>query len=680
MAERRARRDGAKTGASARPHVDSADALGRPGPGVGDGLPALELRRGSASQFKGVVALLVMWLCTRLLAWVWLWDASERAAVYTWGTPAGDDAVSAGPALLAGLGLLAGPAPWVEAVLGLAADLGAVLLWVSLRRAAPRARWPAWGAGVALALRVLDLGSCVAAGAHVSPAVWWHLEPGAWRVAMEAGAPVLVGLALGAGFAATRAARRVVATERSRRGAGWLAAALALGLVAPPLVAPRSPVHLGGMPEVDVPRSWLTHVGWRAPVASRPPTDGDLARWRARGWLPRPELQGAAAPPDQVAPVQGVIVVLLESMNAGFSGAFVSDAPLDTPGLRRVRARGVTVGPYVTQSRPTHNGLVASLCGLLPGTWPLDAAAGRRVPKLPGCLPRLVRDRGGSATFVHGGPLAFTGLDVTLRRMGFDRLVGRTELEPDAEPDDLSPWGVHDRAVYDRALAEVDRLGRGARPFVLVVSTLDGHAPGNPHPRCALAAGASLMLRAQACADSALDRFVQALEAKGALSSTALVVTSDHAAPAAVSEALLPRTARGRFAPLPLVIVAPRLVAGARHRRLGGQLDLAATVAPLLGLRAPRGQDLLAPSPAAGETSRVLLSTSGRRWVGVSTARARAEAPLARLGAACHRDGPQAGSGPLACDAARFLRALDAAWHTDTLTAFFGAPAAPANP
>ncbi len=588
------------------------------------------------------------------------------------------------------LGLTMGA--WREALAGVALDVAVVAGFVL----AGRIRGVAAIAGVATVLRVLDLGSCVMARSHVSPVVWWHLDPGAWRVAVEAGMPVLIGVAGGFGWLAARLVRRAAASRPpafygvAAPYTARIALALAVLLIADAGLAPRHAVHAGAMPGVDVPRSWLTFLGWRAPSEHRPPDAVALARWRRFGWItsaaaaraPRTSVRatglGTASAvqrvevqqPDVVA--RGVVLVLMESMNAGWSQVYYDKAPLPTPGLRRLAAQGVTIRGVLTQSRPTHNGIMASLCGLLPGTWPLDSARGRALPQLPDCLPHAVHAAGGATLFLQGSPLGFSGLDRTLQAMGFDRALGLEQLSAPGERGAQAPrgpWGLYDRDVFVAARQAIAALRRTARPFLVVVSTVDGHLPGSPDSTCP--ARGEPAPRAQACADMALLRFLTDLERDGVLSDVVIAVTADHAAPDLPEvRAAMPAGAAGSFAQIPLILAGPGLKRGER-RTTGGQLDLPATLAARLGLEPLPGIDLLHATGAG----RVRLSTMGRRSVGVATDSGRVEAALGEVERRCQRGlalGLRDESPGLACDVARFLHFLDSGWHRNDLTRLRG--------
>ncbi|MCO4762152.1 MAG: sulfatase-like hydrolase/transferase [Myxococcales bacterium] len=549
-------------------------------------------------------------------------------------------------------------------------------------------------AGLAVLLRALDLVSCVVAHSHVSPVVWWHLDPQAWRVAVEAGAPVVLGMALGFAWLATRVLRRAsrglqgALTQLAHDGDSraflvatrghWLSAIVAFSLLAQSAAAPRDALDGGAVPEVDVLRSWLTFSGLRTPPESTPPDDATKRRWMSYGWLPtvtihvgdQPQGPGAAAGKQMDAltgvlktalakkeagpPPRGAVIVLMESMNAGFSQLYHPDAPLKTPGLQAFADRGVVVQGVLTQSRPTHNGIMASLCGRLPGTWPLDSARGMTLPRLSGCLPHAIAKAGGRSVFMQGSRLGFSGLGRTLQAMGFDDTLGLEKLATAGASH--GPWGLHDRHLYAAALKQLAKLRAQKGRFLLVISTVDGHLPGAPHPECKAAGQGAV--RAQACADAELLSFAKQLSALGKLDETLLVVTADHAAPDQV-RSLLPKGAGGTFAEIPLIITGPQR--GVR-KVSGGQLDLPATVAGRMALPGVAGVDLLR---GLGR-SRVRLSTQGRRRIGVATDTGRIEVPLAEVERYCRTgralpltDAPKG----LACDVARYLHAIDRAWH-----------------
>lgn len=592
---------------------------------------------------------------------------------------------------------------WPEAVQGVAWDGAVITSFVLGARIPGFSVLAAW----AVLCRVVDLASCVAARSHVSPVAWWHLDPSAWRVAVEAGAPVVLGGGLGLAWLAARLVRRMGRRHPASTGRARLAAvAVWIVMCAQVAFTPRHAMHAGGMPEVDIPRSALTFWGWRPPTEHASPTAAAVARWRQYGWIsggmrlsldmatqrPPPSVdrgpkkgvletvnqalggRGRAVrtgPALRPGPAKGAVVIFLESMNAGWSQLYFKDAPLPTPGLGSIAANGALVIGVLTQARPTHNGLVASLCGVLPGTWPLDAARGRIVPHLPGCLPAAVTRAGGDAIFMQGSPLSFSGLDRTLTAMGFSGRLGLRELKEQGGVGadvERGPWGLRDRDLYAAARTKLRQLRHTNRPFLLVVSAVDGHLPGSADAGCP--AKGPPAQRAQACADLALLRFITDVRSDG-VEDTILVATADHAAPdvPAVREAM-PRGAAGSFAPIPLVMSGPGISPsrGARRVRVaGGQLDLPSTLAARLGLPALPGVDLLSHQGRG----RIRLGTMGRRRVGIASDTSRVEAALGEIEKRC-RVGQLLGlhgePALLACDVAQFLSFLDESWHNDRLS------------
>ncbi len=539
--------------------------------------------------------------------------------------------------------------------LALGAGYAQDLLWVTCLWASSGPRVFISGfAALMFTARLLDLWAVTWTGVHVGPLFWFHVDARLWRVAIEQGAPLVIGV--GVGFIAM--AWRLMMRAPHHGLPRWICPVVVVTIAAHTWLSPVHDADLYHLPEIIVFRSWVEHEQ-AAKAEAYTPSVSMQQRWRDYGWLPTPK--EAVAQPDST-PLDGLVVVFMESSSASLSRVYDRAAPLDTPGLRGLAATGLTLDGYRAQAAPTHAGLLTSLCGMLPSAWPLTSARHAQLPRLPTCLPAAVVKAGGSAHLLMGSPLQFTGLDRLAEGMGFSRAEGLKEFS-NGDDNSAGPWGLFDERLYEFALKRLRQLTARRKPFLVVVSTTDGHLPGTIAPTCGQTPGKSQFLSAQACADRALGRFIAAVKADPRLQKVALVATADHAAPR-VGEAAEALPGGAHFAKLPLVIDDRRQQ---RRRKTidGGQVDLAATLAPLLGLRFSRGRNLL-NRDSGGE--RVTLARSDNAIVGIEQAGRWVEAPLSALRRRC-------ASGPvtqrLQCDAAAYLKALDSWWFGDRLVEFF---------
>ena len=537
-----------------------------------------------------------------------------------------------------------------ESWLAIAGGYSLDALWVTtLWAVCARSPRLAWAVGTLFALRLLDLWAVLWTGVHMGPVVWFHLDARMWRVAIEQGAPIVVGGGAGLAWMVTRLARRAP----SRSEVSWPVSLLLAVIIGHSVFVPSGAGGLAGLAELGVVRSWAAH---HLPLSaqSRPVSAEQLARWSRYGWLKR-QPRASVEPP-----LSGLVVIFMESSASAATQVYEPKAALKSPGLASVAAVGVKVRGYRAQASPTHAGLLTSLCGMLPSAWPLTAAATEPLPTLPNCLPKLVRGAGGATVFMQGSPLSFTGLDRLASAMGFDEARGLDELGTPGRRD-TGPWGLYDDALYDAALRRLRELANAQRPFLLVVSTTDGHLPGTIPPGCAPPQLNSRYLAAQHCADASLERFVSRVRAEPRFAQVGVVVTADHAPPR-VADVAAALPGRPHFARIPLIID-DRSGRQREIKVVGGQIDLMATLSPLLGVSVSRGRDLLG---SAAPPERVLLARSDRGVVGIGVGESWRELPRGALERECHRS--QFTS--VMCDIVAYLDALDAWWFSDALSRY----------
>ncbi|SEL24486.1 sulfatase-like hydrolase/transferase [Halomonas daqiaonensis] len=185
----------------------------------------------------------------------------------------------------------------------------------------------------------------------------------------------------------------------------------------------------------------------------------------------------------------------------------------------------------------TMAGMIASQCGtpLMPAGLLHDSQfepLGKVVPGVD-CLGDLLADRGYTLSYMGGASTRFAGKGTFYRGHGFDRILGREELEPRLEkPDYVNSWGLYDDTLYDLTVEEVRRLERQEGPWGLVSLSITGHAPnGYPARECRQRQGefdGVDILYSVECSAWLVRRLIERLEDEGLLENTLVVIASDH--------------------------------------------------------------------------------------------------------------------------------------------------------
>ncbi|TDX28763.1 phosphoglycerol transferase [Modicisalibacter xianhensis] len=252
--------------------------------------------------------------------------------------------------------------------------------------------------------------------------------------------------------------------------------------------------------------------------------------WLDRRYVP-PAIEKAPANPPNL------ILLYLESIEGTYAdearfGDVYDD--LEALGQRGLVFHGVR---QIENTGWTMGGMIASQCGapLMPAGLMHDNQFEPLHHVVPGvnCLGDLLDSQGYRQMFMGGASLKFAGKGLFYQDHGFDRMLGREQLEKRLEdPEYVNSWGINDDSLLDMAVAEIRQLARKPGPFAFVGLTLSGHPPyGYPAQSCydrqGEFDGVNILYSVQ-CSAFLARRFIERLEAEGLLENTLVVVASDH--------------------------------------------------------------------------------------------------------------------------------------------------------
>lgn len=232
-------------------------------------------------------------------------------------------------------------------------------------------------------------------------------------------------------------------------------------------------------------------------------------------------------------PRTNVVLIFIEGVPGGhlasLAAAQHTDADLDMPLLDRWARDNLSFSSFITHQRQSDRGIYAALCGDLPrlmvGVPKMSVIADSRLWERK-CLPQALADHGYNSLFLHAANGGFMEMDRFSRKIGFQRELASEDFDPKIP---RGPWGIDDASLYDAALKEIDALAHRDKPFFVTMFTTSTHHPyGIPDSFTELP-DASRDRRARAFADHAVDGFLAALEARGRLDDTLVLVTSDEA-------------------------------------------------------------------------------------------------------------------------------------------------------
>lgn len=229
------------------------------------------------------------------------------------------------------------------------------------------------------------------------------------------------------------------------------------------------------------------------------------------------------------------------------------------------------------------------------------------------CLPEILREAGYTTVAMHANRPDFWNRAAMYPAVGVGTFYDERAF--DFEPEEEIGWGLGDVDFFEQV---VDKLAALPRPFYALVISITSHAPFDfenlprelDHGRFADTRVAHYLDTVR-YTDRALGRLVERLRETGILDKSILVVYGDHQGVAKDSSnvgeflGLADANAATWFdveRRVPALVRLPGGVAAGVRQEAAGQLDIAPTVAGLLGLdvsTAPFfGRDLLSSAPA----------------------------------------------------------------------------------
>ncbi|MFH1160646.1 MAG: LTA synthase family protein [bacterium] len=188
----------------------------------------------------------------------------------------------------------------------------------------------------------------------------------------------------------------------------------------------------------------------------------------------------------------------------------------------------------------------------------------------------LLKPKGYTSAFFHGGTNGTMGFDVYARLVGFDKYYGRSEYNNEKDYD--GKWGIRDEEFFQFTAQRLDEL---KQPFVAVLFSLSSHHPyyvpgkyKHMFRKGKLPIQQSIMY-----ADYSLGQFLKSISKMPWYKNTVLVITADH-----TSEGFYPyyQTPAGQYA-IPILFLFPDKAKKGIYLEIAQQTDIMPTVLNYLG-------------------------------------------------------------------------------------------------
>ena len=284
----------------------------------------------------------------------------------------------------------------------------------------------------------------------------------------------------------------------------------------------------------------------------------------------------SARPETAAADFQHLLLVIEESL-AGDNWWDLERRRKYMPQLAALAQRGRYFDRIFATGSRTIRGLEAILNGYppLPGKALSQREGFERAPS----LARVLGNAGFHTVFVYGGWPNFTSFFDYWRGIGFQEMLSRYDFEDRWFE---TSWGVADEILFERVLAEMDRLTAVHDRVLLTTLTLSNHLPFDfPDGRVPFPSDERRQDYVIAYADWALGEFIRQVDERPWLEDTLVVVVADHG-PDMPGVALLPAN---NFR-VPLVLYNPVKLLPEVIEHHGSTMSLAVTLLDLLGVPA----------------------------------------------------------------------------------------------
>jgi len=328
------------------------------------------------------------------------------------------------------------------------------------------------------------------------------------------------------------------------------------------------------------------------------------AEWLAggtdRNWrFPDPARPYLRVPTDPRTPAPGarwnVVIIQLETVRGVDTGHLRPDrfatAPSPTPYLDQL-ARGPHAAVYtraLSFGPPSVNGRFATQCSIIPSSRRFITSHTHIALY---CLPDALRRLGYRAEAFSAGDIDMDNSTIWIQRM-YEVLWRYPEV------------GQVDREVFRRAAARIRMLGRRG-PFIATLISASNHHPfRSREPALDVAGHATVherILNTSRYTDDVVRELIESLRSEPWFDRTLFVINSDHGYNLGEHDGLIGGLTLYResvWTPFLIVGPHPRLPVG-RHDELVTMLDIAPTIADLIGLREAnpwQGHSLLAARP-----------------------------------------------------------------------------------
>jgi phosphoglycerol transferase MdoB-like AlkP superfamily enzyme len=232
---------------------------------------------------------------------------------------------------------------------------------------------------------------------------------------------------------------------------------------------------------------------------------------------------------DNILKKNNIVVIILESFSKEYIGELNRNIDNGsykgyTPFLDSLIRESLVFTNAFANGKRSIEGIPAVLAGvpsLLNDAYITSMYSGNNINS----LASLLKEKGYSSAFFHGGTNGTMGFDGFAMVAGFDKYFGRYEYNNENDYD--GKWGIYDEQFLQYVASTLDRF---SKPFIAGIFTLSSHHPykvpekySGKFPKGKLEIHQSI-----GYADYSLRKFFESMSQKSWFDSTLFVITADH--------------------------------------------------------------------------------------------------------------------------------------------------------
>lgn len=230
--------------------------------------------------------------------------------------------------------------------------------------------------------------------------------------------------------------------------------------------------------------------------------------------------------PDTIAkPIKtNICIIILESFSKEYTG--IGNRKSYTPFLDSLMSQSVVYTNAFANGKTSINGIPAIIASMPCFTENHYLNSMYSNNKLQ-TLPNLLKEKGYSSVFFHGGTNGTMNFNSFAPLAGYDSYFGRTEYNHDEDYD--GQWGIWDEPFLSKTVTEISKL---QTPFFSSIFTLSSHNPYKVPQKYKgkFPKGNLEIIESIGYADYALKHFFAEAKKQNWFNNTLFVITADHTA------------------------------------------------------------------------------------------------------------------------------------------------------